>query len=136
MESGGRNMTTPSNKDVTRVVIGAAFDVHNELGSGFNEKVYENALVHELQQLRFGVQQQYPIPVYYKQQPVGNYVADLLVNKNVLCEIKAADKVSIQHEMQLVNYLAATGLDTGLLINFGRSVTVKRKFRVNPVNPD
>jgi GxxExxY protein len=75
------------------------------------------------------VQQQAPIPVYYEGQAVGEYFADLLVENKVLCELKAGLALAPEHEAQLVNYLAATGIDTGLLLNFGKSVTVRRKFK-------
>jgi GxxExxY protein len=125
-------------KDVTQQVIGAAFAVHTQLGGGFLEKVYENALVLELRQSGLNVRQQYPIPVFYKDERVGEYFADLLINESLICEIKAAVTLTREHELQLVNYLSATGFDTGLLINFGTSVTVRRKFRKyrNPVNSE
>ncbi|HEX6930380.1 MAG TPA: GxxExxY protein [Gammaproteobacteria bacterium] len=125
-------------KDVTQQVIGAAFTVHKQLGGGFLEKVYENALVLELRQAGLLVQQQFPIPVFYGNQAVGDYYADLLVERSVICEIKAAVSLAREHELQLVNYLCATGFETGLLINFGKSVAIRRKFRTykNPVNSE
>ena len=116
-------------KDLTGVVIGCAFKVHNTLGIGFLEKVYENALYIELAKHKLRVQQQTPITVYYEGEPVGEYFADLLVEDNVIVELKAVRDLRKEHEVQLVNYLTATGIDTGLLINFGPSVQVKRKYR-------
>lgn len=118
------------NGDLTREIIAAAYCVHKGLGGGFLEKVYENALVIELEARGFEVSQQVPIPVRYEGRLVGEYFADLLVERSVICELKAVDALSRTHEVQLVNYLTATGYETGLLLNFGNSVTVKRKFKV------
>jgi GxxExxY protein len=112
---------------LTEKTIGAAFEVHRELGHGFLEKVYENALTLELQQNGVSVVSQAPIDVHYKGQPLGSYVADLLVDGAVICEIKAARALAAEHEAQLLHYLKATGVKVGLLLNFGsRSLQVKR----------
>lgn len=115
--------------DLTRQIIGCAYKVHNTLGPGFLEKVYENALRIELEKLGLRVKQQEPINVSYEGQVVGEYYADLWVDECVVIELKAAQTLAKQHEVQLVNYLTATGIDCGLLLNFGPSVQVKRKFR-------
>jgi GxxExxY protein len=115
--------------DLTQKIIGCAYTVHNSLGPGFLEKVYENALRIELEKLGLEVKQQEPINVTYGGQVVGEYYADLWVDERVVIELKAAQTLVKQHEVQLVNYLAATGIDCGLLLNFGQSVQVKRKFR-------
>jgi len=115
--------------DLTRIIIGCAYKVHNTLGPGFLEKVYENALRIELEKAGFRVKQQEPINVIYEGQIVGEYYADLWVNERVVVELKAALVLTKEHEVQLVNYLTATGVNDGLLINFGPSVQVKRKFR-------
>ena len=117
-------------QDLTKGIIAGAFAVHNSLGSGFLERVYENSLFIELTERGFDVEQQVPISVFYKERKVGDYVADLLVNKTIILELKAVENLHPIHETQLVNYLTATGLDIGLLINFGSSVVVKRKYRV------
>ena len=123
-------MEMPMNIDeLTTQVIGCAFRVHLELGVGFLEKVYENALRIELRNIGLEVKQQYPISVQYHGEMVGDYFADLFVEDRLLIELKAVQKVAKEHEVQLVNYLTATGVDNGLLINFGSSVEVKRKFR-------
>jgi GxxExxY protein len=114
---------------ITERIIGCAYRVHNELGVGFLEKVYENALAFELAESGLQVKQQEPIPVYYRQKVVGEYFADLLVEDRILVELKAVRSIVSEHEVQLVNYLAATGKEDGLLINFGSSVQVKRKYR-------
>lgn len=115
--------------DLTHKIIGCAYKVHNSLGPGFLEKVYENALGIELEKLGLKVRQQEPISVFYEGHVVGEYFADLWVDDRVVIELKAAQTLVKQHEVQIVNYLAATGIDSGLLLNFGTSVEVKRKFR-------
>lgn len=114
---------------LTQKIIGCAYKVHNALGPGFLEKVYENSLRIELESLGLEVKQQEPINVTYDSQVVGEYYADLWVDGRVVIELEAAQALVKQHEVQLVNYLAATGIDSGLLLNFGPSVQVKRKFR-------
>jgi GxxExxY protein len=114
---------------LTKTIIGCAFKVHNTLGPGFVEKVYENALCIELQKQGLETRQQEPIEVYYDGQVVGEYYVDLWVGDRVIVEIKAVQALTKAHEVQLVNYLTATGVDTGLLLNFGPSVEVKRKYR-------
>lgn len=115
--------------DLTRTIIGCAYTVHNKLGHGFLEKVYENALRIELEKLGLRVKQQEPINVMYDGQVVGEYYADLWVDERVVIELKAGLTVGKEHEVQLVNYLTAASVDLGLLLNFGPSVQVKRKFR-------
>ena len=114
---------------LTEKIIGCAYLVHNKLGSGFLEKVYENALRIELERLGLRVKQQEPVSVMYDDQVVGTFFADLWVDERVVVEVKAIEIMVKRHEVQLVNYLTATRIDTGLLLNFGTSVQVKRKFR-------
>jgi GxxExxY protein len=116
-------------EELTGKIIGCAYQVHNKLGAGFLEKVYENALTIELRKQGLNVEQQAKIQVWYDGQIVGDYFADLLVEKNIIVELKAAQTLIKEHEVQVVNYLTATGMDVGLLINFGSSVQVKRKYR-------
>ncbi|MFG0243678.1 MAG: GxxExxY protein [Phycisphaerales bacterium JB054] len=111
---------------LTEGVIGAAYAVHNALGFGFLEKVYENSLAHELRKRGFVVEQQVGCPVRYDGRVVGEYVSDLVVEGRVLVELKAIRELDDAHLAQCLNYLAATGLPLCLLINFGRRVTVKR----------
>ena len=113
--------------ELTERIIGAAYRVHNVLGFGFLEKVYENALALELSDDGLAVARQQLVPVRYKGRPVGDYVADLVVADKVIVEVKAVGALDRVHEVQLVNYLKATGIEVGLLINFGRKVEVKRK---------
>lgn len=115
--------------DLTQKIIGCAFKVHNKLGSGFLEKVYENALRIELEKLGYNVKQQEPIKVIYDGYVVGEYYADLWVEGRLIVELKAVQALIKRHEVQLVNCLTATQVDSGLLLNFGTSVEVKRKFR-------
>ena len=114
---------------LTEKIIGCAYQVHNALGSGFLEKVYENSLRIELEESCLQVEQQTPVPVYYRGRVVGDFYTDLLVEKRVIIELKAVRELAKEHEVQLVNYLQATGIEDGLLINFGPSVQVKRKFK-------
>ncbi|MBN1937356.1 MAG: GxxExxY protein [Anaerolineae bacterium] len=116
-------------ESLTKTIIGCAFQVHNTLGPGFMEKVYENALRIELLKQGLAVKQQAPIQVFYEGQIVGDYFADLWVEDRVIVEIKAVQELTQAHEVQLVNYLTATRIDTGLLINCGPSVKIKRKYR-------
>ncbi|AFZ12403.1 hypothetical protein Cri9333_1511 [Crinalium epipsammum PCC 9333] len=112
---------------ITEMIIGCAFKVSNALGCGFLEKVYENALAHELRKAGLKVVQQYPIKVYYDGIIVGNYEADLLVEGCVIVELKAIKTMTQREEAQCLNYLKATKLNIGLLINFGNpKVEIKR----------
>src|SRR3989442_3079450 len=115
--------------DLTKIIIGCAYKVHNALGTGFLEKVYENALRIELEKLGLRVKQQEPVNVAYEGEIVGEYYADLWVDDNVVVELKAVQTLAMIHEVELVNYLTRTGMNTGLLLNFGPSVQVRRKFR-------
>ena len=115
--------------ELIKSVIGAAFRVHNVLGAGFLENVYEKALFIELTKNDIKVKRQIPIPVFYEDVIIGDYYADLLVEDDLIVELKAVENLTTAHERQLLNYLAGTKIDDGLLINFGSSVNVKRKYR-------
>jgi len=116
--------------DLAGKVIGAAMEVHRCLGPGFVESVYENALTIELASSKIIAERQKPIEVKYKEQCVGNFVADLVVDQTLIVELKAVQTILPIHEVQLVNYLTATGLDEGVLLNFGsESLQFKKKFR-------
>jgi len=115
---------------LTEKIIGCAYAVSNELGSGFLEKVYENALAHEMRKAGLDVKQQYPIQVVYDSVVVGDYFADLLVEGCVVLEIKTVKEVNDVHMAQCLNYLKATGLEICLLINFFKPrVQIKRLVR-------
>ena len=116
---------------LTSDILAAFYVVYNHLGYGFLEKVYENALVLELRQHCFTVEQQVPIQVYYKGQIVGQYCADLLIQDKIILELKAAEAIVKAHEAQLVNYLKATNLEVGLLLNFGPQPEFRRKIFTN-----
>jgi GxxExxY protein len=116
--------------ELIKIVIGAAYRVHNTLGSGFLEKVYEKSLAIELRKQGIEVDTQMQIPVFYDEIQVGDYYADLFVDNQLIVELKAVETLNISHEKQLINYLAGTKIDNGLLINFGNSVVVKRKYRI------
>ncbi len=117
--------------DITSLVLKAFFNVYNELGYGFLEKVYENALVIELRGLGLEVEQQVPIKVLYGKKIVGDYFADIVVNELVILELKAIEKLNSIHEVQLVNYLKATDIEVGLLLNFGKEPQYKRRVLMN-----
>jgi GxxExxY protein len=121
--------------DVTGEIIKSFYDVYNTLGYGFLEKVYENALALELRSRGFAVVQQKPISVHYKGAIVGEYFADLLVNDVVLVELKGASKVIEAHEAQLLNYLRATNIEVGMLLNFGERPEHRRKPFTNEKKP-
>lgn len=114
-------------KELSEKIIAAAFAVHKELGHGFVEKVYKNALEIELRENGVKCNSEVPLKVSYHGQVVGDYFADLVVDDKIIVEIKAVSDLVPVHEVQLVNYLKATGLHVGLLINFGQSVKVKRR---------
>ena len=122
-------------EEITSEIIAAYYDVYNTLGYGFLEKVYENALILELQKRGLSVKQQMPIKVYYEGQVVGEYFADLLVNDLVILELKAAEQIIKAHEAQLTNYLKATDLEVGLILNFGSKAEFKRKIFSNNRKP-
>ena len=114
---------------ITEIVISRAYRVHNTLGAGFLEKVYEKALMIELESTDLIAKPQFPVPVFYKGIKIGDYFADILVNDCLIVELKTVENIAVSHEKQLINYLAATNIENGLLINFGSSVQIKRKFK-------
>lgn len=118
------------NDPLTQQIIGAAFKVHNTLGFGFLESVYEKSLSIELRKAGIAHQLQDPIQVFYENEVVGDFVADITIDRRLIVELKSVSTLTQKHEVQLVNYLAATQTETGLLVNFGpEKVEVKRKFR-------
>jgi len=118
-------------KDITDKIIKAYYNVYNSLGYGFLEKVYENAMLIELRKLGLNVQKQVPIKVFYDEQLVGQYFADIIVEETIIVELKAAEGLREEHEFQLINYLKATELEIGLLMNFGKTPLFKRKIFTN-----
>src|SRR5213592_652802 len=121
----------PEEYDLCGRVIGAAMTVHSALGPGFLESVYQNALIWELRKTGLKAEAGKPITVQYDGQIVGAFTADLLVNDSFIVELKATQSLAKAHEVQLVNYLVATGIDEGLLVNFGAErLEYKKKFRL------
>ena len=119
---------------LTERVIGEAMHVHHVLGPGFLESVYQNALVLRLSKAGLKAHVAMPLPVHFEGEVVGEFVADIIVDQRLILELKAVSALNSAHEVQLVNYLTATGIDTGLLLNFGtKSPEVKRKTRTLPV---
>ena len=127
--------------DLTEKIIGIYYDVYNELGHGFLESVYRNCMQIALSQAGLSVQREFPVPVWFRNQEVGQFRADLLVENLVLLELKAVQSLDRSHEAQLLNYLRATQLEVGLLLNFGSSKpqfrkivfeNAKKKIRAHP----
>lgn len=118
-------------EDISAKIIKAFYKVYNSLGYGFLEKVYENALMIELCKMGLNVQKQMPINVFYEKQQVGKYFADLVVEERIIIELKAAENLCEEHEFQLINYLKATEVEIGLLLNFGKKPQFKRKIYTN-----
>ena len=115
--------------DLTHKIIGCAYKVHNVLGFGFIEKCYENALKIEMDKLGIHALQQEKVNVWYEEHLVGFFIPDLWLPETLIIEVKSVQSIPREHEVMLVNYLTATKINDGLLINFGPSVQVKRKFR-------
>lgn len=118
-------------KELTAEIINRFYKVYNTLGYGFLEKVYEKALKYELEKAGLHVERQKPINVYYETELVGEYFADLLVENKVIIELKATETICEEHENQLINYLKATDIEVGLLVNFGKRPEIKRKIFSN-----
>lgn len=117
-------------RELTKAIIGRAYEVYNEMGYGFLESVYETCLMFELRKADLRVEKQKPIDVYYKGHPVGAFQADLMVDKKIIIELKCIETIRKPHEIQLVNYLNATEMKVGLLLNFTRqAVDVTRKVQ-------
>ena len=114
-------------EDLTSKIIACAYKVHNTLGFGFLEAVYQNALLIELLKTGLRAEKEKKIQVYYDSQLVGDYMADIIVEEKVILELKSVKDLHPAHSAQLVNYLKATGIEVGLLLNFGESVEIKRK---------
>lgn len=117
-------------KELTEKIIGCAYEVYNRMGFGYLESVYEKCLLIELEKAGLTAVAQTPIPVSYDGITVGNFVADIIVEDTVIIELKSIKQIIQAHEVQLVNYLVATGKDVGLILNFGEhKVEVKRKLK-------
>ncbi len=118
-------------KDLTEEIIKVYYDVYNELGYGFLERVYQNAMFVELRARGFNVESQKKIQVYYKNTVVGDYITDLVVEDKIILELKSSESLVIENELQLLNYLRATEYEIGLLFNFGKRAAFRRKVYTN-----
>ncbi len=118
-------------EDITRKIIACAFKVYNKLGFGFLESVYRRAMMIELGRAGLKAEEEKPLTVYYDDEYiVGEFSGDILVEDEIIVELKSVQQFAVGHELQVVNYLNAVKLDIGLLLNFGpKSVDVKRKYR-------
>ena len=117
--------------DITYKINGAIYEVNRVLGPGFLEKVYENALLIELRERGLKTENQVPIEVKYKGHSVGDYIADLLVEEKIIIELKTVENITKLHEAQLLNYLNATGVKVGLLVNFKNSKAEIKRLVLN-----
>ncbi len=123
----GKNLLELKHKDLTEKIIKVFYKVYSKLGYGFLEKVYENAMMVEFKRAGISAVEQAPIKVLYDSLIVGEYFADILVEDKVIIEIKASKSISKENEAQLINYLKATGIKVGLLLNFGPKPEIKRR---------
>ena len=117
--------------ELTEEIISCFYKVYNKLGYGFLEKVYENAIMIELEKSDLNCEAQKAIKVFYEEQEIGNYFADIVVEGVIIVELKAAEVSAPEHEAQLLNYLKATKIEVGLLLNFGKKPEFKRKVFSN-----
>jgi len=117
-------------KELTETIIGCAYRVYNKMGFGFLESVYQKCLIIELKKAGLDTESEKPISVYYDNEIVGEFIADIIVNDTIILELKSVRRIIKAHEVQLVNYLVATGKPVGLILNFGeRKVEIKRKVK-------
>ena len=115
-------------EQITKSVIGCAFEVINELGAGFLKSVYEDALLLALRQKDLSAKSQYPVKVMFRGECVGDFYVDIFVEDKVIVELKAVKTILPEHQAQIINYLNATGIEVGLLINFGNSKLEYKRF--------
>ncbi|BDB53321.1 GxxExxY protein [Flavobacterium ammonificans] len=118
-------------QELTKSIIGIYYNVYNELGYGFLEKVYHRAMIIELNKNGYEVEHEKKIEVFYKNDVVGTYIPDLIINKSVILELKCVEYLIEAHENQLINYLKATECEVGLVLNFGKDPQFKRKIFTN-----
>jgi GxxExxY protein len=129
--SGQKRMFEGKHSDLSDKIIKVFYEVHNELGYGFSERVYQKAFGIALRQIDLKVEEQLPIKVYFRGQEIGEYFADMVVNDVILLELKAVAQIVEEHEAQLLNYLKSTKIEVGYVMNFGKSATFKRKVMDN-----
>lgn len=118
-------------KNITDKIIRCFYEVYNILGYGFLEKVYESSLYNELISCGLSCERQKKIDVFYKGKLVGEYYADIIIEDKIIIELKAAETICEEHEFQLINYLKATNIEVGLLLNFGKKPEIRRKIFTN-----
>ena len=118
-------------EEITDKILKAFYKVYNKLGYGFLEKVYQKAMLIELRKMGLICKEEYPVKVYYENELVGDYRADIIVNNCVIIENKAAEGLAIENEFQLINYLKATEIEIGILLNFGKKPEFRRKIFTN-----
>jgi GxxExxY protein len=128
MDSQDRQGRELKHEDLTGAILGCAFEVINELGAGFLESVYERAMLVAIEQKGLQVQAQRPIEVRFRERSVGEFYADLFVEQKVIVELKAVKAIAPEHQAQVINYLNATGIEVGLLINFGNPRLEYKRF--------
>lgn len=117
--------------EITEEIIGQAFYVYNALGSGFLESIYKKALAKKLREKGFNILCEHPISVIFEGEKLGDYFCDIIVDNKVIVELKAIESLNRIHEVQLVNYLKATNIEVGLLINFGNKIEIRRRVLSN-----
>ena len=123
-------MDSANDELLIKRIIQCIYNVRGVLSTGFLEKVYKNALYIELKDQGIPVETEVPINVFYKNHVVGSYKADMIVNKNIIIELKATQHLSLENEVQLVNYLTALNIENGILVNFGSDkIEIKRKYK-------
>jgi GxxExxY protein len=118
-------------QELTKNIIGVYYDVYNELGYGFLEKVYHKAMLIELHKRGYVIESEKKLNVYYKNEIVGEYVPDIIINESVIVELKCVEYLIETHENQLLNYLKATNCEVGLILNFGKDPQLIRKIFTN-----
>ena len=118
-------------KELSSKIIRCFYNVYNDLGFGFLEKIYENALLLEMKNFKLDCENQKPIKVKYNGINVGEYFADVIVENKIIVELKASESICEEHELQLINYLKATEIELGLLLNFGKKPEFRRKIFTN-----
>ena len=117
-------------KELTETIIGCAYRVYNKMGFGFHESVYQKCLIIEPKKAALDTESEKPISVYYDNEIVGEFIADIIVNDTIILELKSVRRIIKAHEVQLVNYIVATGKPVGLILSFGeRKVQIKRKVK-------
>ena len=129
--SGQKRMFEGKHSDLSDKIIKVFYEIHNELGYGFSERVYQKAFGIALRQIGLKVEEQLPIKIYFRGQEIGEYFADMVVNDVILIELKAVGQIVEEHEAQLLNYLKSTKIEVGYVMNFGKSAVFKRKVLDN-----